>query len=310
MTLAFVTLRTRFDENIFRLPFSLSLPLFHSLSHIRSPSFTTTLLMHYLYIGHDRLPRCAMLAFFPERKLLVSSDVADLGGIARYTEIATEEAHRRSWEFLISAPVAFKRINSHPIATLLSRYTSFVYVLLWSAWSARHLTTLWITIYWTPFFLLSIVIVEQSVHIKYTKSTQRQKRLDGSRKIAYKISSPLSPPPIFFFLFLFLLIPRPTRRAGHSFYIWHWECAIADPYLRRRDRIARARDNNLLDSSSFLFFFIRPLALRSLALVFFSLSLCFSFLFDIVVILCCLKRHRTGDCSRIKTTDPTWRMTH
>jgi len=65
--------------------------------------------------------RCSV--FFSERKLLFSSDLADLGGVARYTEIATEEAHRRSSEFNNSAPVAFKYINSHRIATLLSRYT-------------------------------------------------------------------------------------------------------------------------------------------------------------------------------------------
>ena len=57
-----------------------------------------------------------------------------------------------------------------------------------------------IIIYWTPFILLSIVIIKQSVHIKYTKSTQRQKRLViVSKKFPIKFLPFLS-----FILFLFL----------------------------------------------------------------------------------------------------------
>lgn len=51
------------------------------------------------------------------------------------------------------------------------------------------------------FVLLSIVIIKQSVHIKYTKSTQRQKRLVFSKKLPIKFLS-----CIFFFLFHFYLL--------------------------------------------------------------------------------------------------------
>lgn len=94
-------------------------------------------------------------------------------------------------------------------------------------WSARYLRTLWIyNLLNTVLFLLSIVIVEQSVHIKYTKSTQRQKRLVSSRKIAYKIFA-LSPfhslPLLWKFLssfFFYFFITSPSRRAKVSPFLY------------------------------------------------------------------------------------------
>lgn len=135
----------------------------------------------------------------------------------------------------------FKKLNSSNSqiiysGTILSRHCIYS---VCARWNARYyLKTLWFTIYWTPFFLLLIVIVEQSVHIKYTKSTQRQKRLVSSRKIFYKIFA--------FFLsfsfisFYFSLIKfSPSRRAILSL-IFGTENAIIDPSLWWRERDTRA----------------------------------------------------------------------
>lgn len=163
--------------------------------------------------------------------------------------------------------------------------------------SARYLKILRFTIYWTPFFLLLIVIVEQSVHIKYTKSTQRQKRLVSSRKISYKI---FALPSLFllFFLFSFLLFKfSPSRKANLSL-IFGTENAIVDPSLRRRERDARAI------TIYFIYFFIR--------LSHYNLRLAFPFLLFFFFKHCryfmsLKKGTEPGTTRAFRTSDPAWR---
>lgn len=95
----------------------------------------------------------------------------------------------------------------------------------------RHLKILQITIYWTPFcifFLLSIVIIKQSVHIKYTKSTQRQKRLVFSKKLPIKFHFLLFCLLLlllffFSFLFIYFILLHSLLRLFHDkvSLIWH-----------------------------------------------------------------------------------------
>jgi len=87
--------------------------------------------------------------------------------------------------------------------------------IVYNGGSARYLKILRFIIYWTPFLLL-IVIVEQSVHIKYTKSTQRQKRLVSSRKISYKI---FVLPSLFLLIFFLLLNSRPLGKRIFPLYL-------------------------------------------------------------------------------------------
>lgn len=118
------------------------------------------------------------------------------------------------------------------------------------------------------------------MHIKYTKSTQRQKRLVSSRKISYKIFALPSLFLLFFLLFSFLLFKfSPSRKANLSL-IFGTENAIVDPSLRRRERDARAI------TIYFNYFFIR--------LSHYNLRLAFPFLLffflNIVVTLCRLRK--------------------
>lgn len=145
-----------------------------------------------------------------------------------------------------------QRVTRLPIsrvtaATHRSLGTPCIRVIRWS--TRQHLRTLWIyNLLNTVLFLLSIVIVEQSVHIKYTKSTQRQKRLVSSRKIAYKIFALSTPTlsqffspflsPYFFFISLLL---HPLGEQKSLLLIFGTENAIVYPSLRRRERDARAR---------------------------------------------------------------------
>lgn len=159
--------------------------------------------------------------------------------------------------------------------TILSRHYIFCVYSVCDRCARHYLKTLWFTIYWTPFFLLLIVIVEQSVHIKYTKSTQRQKRLVSSRKIFYKIfafSLSLSLISFYFSLIKF----SPSRRAILSL-IFGTENAIIDPSLRWRERDTRA-------ITIYLFFPSFSFTSRVLQ------SLYLSFFFNIVLILCRLKK--------------------
>ena len=154
----------------------------------------------------------------------------------------------------------------------------------------RYLRILRFTIYWTPFFLLLIVIVEQSVHIKYTKSTQRQKRLVSSRKISYKIFALPS-----FSLFFFSLIKfSPSRKAELSL-IFGTENAIVDPSLRRRERDARA-------ITIYLFFRLSHYNLHISLFhffIFFFVQHCRYFM--------SLKKGTEPGTTRAFTSDPAWR---
>lgn len=90
-----------------------------------------------------------------------------------------------------------------------------------------------ITIYWTPFFLLSIVIIKQSVHIKYTKSTQRQKRLIFSKKFPIKFFL-----VYFFFIFPLLLFYAHFTTRSHLF---GTRLRSSGALFKKRDIHTRAR---------------------------------------------------------------------
>lgn len=124
------------------------------------------------------------------------------------------------------------------------------------------------------------------MHIKYTKSTQRQKRLVSSRKIAYKIFArsfslflPFALPSSLsqFFsrvlLFFISLLLRPPGGQKSLLLIFGTENAVVYLSLQWRERDARA-------ITKFFFFFIRHSISSSLALlIFVSPSLWPSFLF-------------------------------
>lgn len=118
------------------------------------------------------------------------------------------------------------------------------------------------------------------MHIKYTKSTQRQKRLVSSRKISYKIFALPSLFLLFFYLFSFLLFKfSPSRKANLSL-IFGTENAIVDPSLRRRERDARAI------TIYFIYFFYSPRTTIFVSLFHFY----FFFFLNIVVTLCRLRK--------------------